>query len=650
MTYRSLDINWSLVDEEYINESYLRLCTHRNKCVALTANNEVRTWNHTMSLWIETPQTLVDLFVVKESRNFHTNEKVRTLSTKYDVELKNTWNDVYSNIQIYTVIQNYIQTTDEVLTDEQQLLVKEVLRKFEKNGVLLSSSKRNRLKDLLKMIDTLSAKYNTNMNNDSKKLYFTESDLKGLPNHILKLKHKHGDLYEFENSYADCLPIIDNVISDKVRRDTYRALNNIPGNDLILEKITELRREISDIFDYHTYAHYVLNDTMAKNPETVMSFQYDLLKNTTSLYKKEQECLLNMKKELKLDGKLEVHDTRMLLTACKNKQFDFDMSDLSNWFPLDKVITGTLNIYGHLLHLKFVEKKVQTWSDDVLVYEAFDKKSNTLMGVIYLDLYPRPGKTKHPQCYNLSSRTVYDGVTYVQSVMMICSNAPNSNLTFQQMETFFHEMGHCMHAICDETNYALLSSLSLTQKNDFVECPSQMFEFWCLEKSVMDCLSCYTSDDGKYELNSTMPNDVIEKIRQSKKFGQGHFVNRQLMYGFIDMELHTTSRKIDTLQIYANTFYKITGLEIFENINFFNSWWHMTNENFDSRYYGYMWSRVYATDMFSKFKDDPLNADVGLELREKVLKHGASKDPEIMITDFLGRKPNTQAYIEYLQS
>jgi Zn-dependent oligopeptidase len=679
-------VNWSLLTEELINKYYQDLQHDIDTKIKNTLDvKNNRTWNNTMSLWTCDFNTLIKNMYVKGPRNFHDNKNIRDNSFNYHAKLRNKFIDIYSNVDMYKTVKDYADNVKEELTHDQQQVIKQVLFNFKMNGVTLDESSRKQVSTILKKIQDLRKQYEQNIAEYDKELLFNKKELTGLNNDIINRKDRNkyvklstqkykeiktneykqviNDTYQlldddntyygFSLKYPDYKSIMDYVESPKVRKQMYEEFHNkcVNTNIKIIHQIVEYKQQLSKLFNTNTFSDYILESTIAKTPDNISQFLNDLLRDLQSLVNYEYDEFLKIKKEMKLGDKLDIYDTRFFDILYKNNIAQIDMKIIKHWFPFEIVIEGVMKVYSQLLSLEFKEnKQTSVWHETVKFYEVYDSKTNELLGGIYLDLFPRLGKYNHACCRTLTERTIDNGTMYVPLALILCNFTPSSTLEFEEVVMYFHEFGHGMHAICDQTTYSILSSLGPHITTDFIECPSQMFEFWCTEKEVLDLMTSYTLDDGKYIKGSTIPTDLIEKIKIVQKLGKGWTIIRQIALSLMDIELHTTQNTPNTYDIYKNVIKKVTGFDIIEGTNIFACFIHLVDD-YDSRYYSYLWSLVYATDMYhTKFKNKCLDKTTGMELRNKVFAYGASKNPMLLINDFLGRDPSITSLKDYFLS
>jgi len=320
-----------------------------------------------------------------------------------------------------------------------------------------------------------------------------------------------------------------------------------------------------------------------------------------------------------------------------------DDEQLKQYFPLEKVVTSTLEIYQELLGLVFKELSgVHVWHPEVQVFEVRDKASDSLVGHFYMDLFPRDGKYSHAAAFALQKGcNLGDGSWQYPTSAMVCNfvkpipDSP-SLLKHSEVETFFHEFGHIMHGLCAKAKHSRYAGTST--ERDFVECPSQMLENWCWNKDLLKRISKH------YQTGETLPEDLIGKMIAAKNVNSGLFNLRQMFYGIFDQTLHS-QEKSDVPSLFNKLRDDIALIEGTPGTNGAGSFGHLVG-GYDASYYGYLWSKVFSSDMFEVFEQKGImNPEIGKQYREKVLQPGGSKDGDEILRDFLGREPRMDPFM-----
>jgi Zn-dependent oligopeptidase len=253
-------------------------------------------------------------------------------------------------------------------------------------------------------------------------------------------------------------------------------------------------------------------------------------------------------------------------------------------------------------------------------------KSNDLtIGYFYLDLFPRDGKYGHAAVFPCISKSID-----THPVAAMACNFAKDYMTFDELETFFHEFGHVMHHMSSISKISGTASFSC--ESDFVETPSQMFEEWVYTNKTLKLISPSITDD------------IIEKIKKQRNILQGYHYARQLSFCYLDMNVHSKKYDHNSFETNKRITKEILGLDVQENTNSVASFGHLMG-GYDAGYYGYLWSLVYAKDLFTKFIDHELDSNIGLKFRNEVLSQGSIRPSMESIRIFLGREPNEDAFI-----
>jgi Zn-dependent oligopeptidase len=353
--------------------------------------------------------------------------------------------------------------------------------------------------------------------------------------------------------------------------------------------------------------------------------------------------------ELKDSSPLAPWDIAYVSNLLKIKKFNVDDEIIREYFPAEYVVNQVLEIYSTLLSVNFRRiNNAPVWAEQVDLYEVTDKTSKEVIAFFYADLIPREGKYGHAAAFPIISgrQLIFGDGSYQKPVAAMVANfSPASPgkpvlLSHDEVETFFHEFGHIMHQTLTKSKYSSLSGSNV--KGDYVEAPSQMLENWVWQKEILRKMSQHYSDSKK-----PLPDDMIEKLQKARMFNSGIQYTRQLVFGIFDMNIHTKP-KADVTKEYAKVHFELTGLKVLEGTHFPAGFGHMMG-GYSAGYYGYLWSKVYAEDMFSIFQEKGiLNPEVGMNYRKSILESGNMRDPNELIRSFLGRESNNKAFFKSL--
>lgn len=400
-----------------------------------------------------------------------------------------------------------------------------------------------------------------------------------------------------------------------------------------------------------TWVTYKVRGRMVKTRDTVTSFLDGLRDKLADRNKEDFNQLLEYKKSIDPTAqKLNAWDIAFMSNQLKKKNFSVDEEEIRKYFPADVVINGLFSVYSEMLGVDYEEvKDAKVWADGVKLYKIRNHADQRLIGFFYADFYPRPetGKYGHAAAFPLiSGRLLPDG-SYSFPVASIVSNlsppvdGKPALLSHSDVETLFHEFGHIMHQTLTRAPYASLSGAGVAR--DFVEAPSQMLENWVWEPEILKRISGLADDHSKH-----LPDDLLTKMMAARDFQQGYFYTKQLLYGTFDIAIHSQNGAVDVNQTYADLYVKLMGQEPIEGQMFPASFGHLMG-GYDAGYYSYMWSKVYAQDMFSIFKAAGVtSAEIGMRYRKNILEYGNMKDALDLLPMFLGRAPSKDAFYEEL--
>jgi thimet oligopeptidase len=422
----------------------------------------------------------------------------------------------------------------------------------------------------------------------------------------------------------------------------------VDKNVKLLEEAIQLRQKIASLMGYKTWADYRTDGRMAKNGTAVMTFLTGLQGKLLERERADLAKLLKFKQEYDPSAKrLEMWDIAYTAYQLKKRDYNLDDEKIKEYFPSDLVVKNMFNVYSQIFGVEYQQVVgAKVWDENVRLYKILDKQSKELIGFFFGDFIPRKGKYNHAAAFPLiSGRAKVKGYSYPIASIVANFSPPSGNkpslMTHDEVETLFHEFGHIMHQTLTRAPYASLSGSSVAQ--DFVEAPSQMLENWVWDKDILNMLS------GHYQNPSQkLPTELVDQLLAAKDFNSGYYYTRQLFLALEDMAMHTATGPVDTTTLHDALYRKIIGVEPVKGGHFNASFGHLMG-GYDAGYYGYLWSEVYAQDMFTIFKKTGLlNGDTGGKYRKIVLEKGNMVEAIDLLREFLGRDPAFEAFYEKL--
>jgi thimet oligopeptidase len=538
----------------------------------------------------------------------------------------------------------------EQLTGEDKKLLAETIRGYERSGMGLPQAERDRLNQIRQKLSDLSQTFAKNLREVNDSLELDPSQLAGLPqSYIDGLEKTPSGKVKVTLDYPSYGPFMDLAQDSDLRRQLYMkygsraAARNLP----ILTEVLKLRQELAKVLGYQSYAHYAIEDRMARTPDKVQAF-LTRLKDLLQGGAQAEEA--RMVEEKRLDdpaaAAVPAWDRAFYATRLQKRLYDLDDEKVRQYFPVDTVVEGTLQVYQNLLGLRFSELPAQAWSPDVRLFQIEDGASGRRIGHFFLDLYPRPGKYNHMAAFTLlQGRELPDG-SYRQPVSAMVGNftkaAPGqpSLLLHSEVETFFHEFGHLMHQTLTEARYTDFSGSRVAR--DFVEAPSQMLENFVWQPSVLAKLSGHWKDPKQ-----KLPQALLDKMLAAKNFNRAKAELGQVALATLDLVYNVMTGPVDPMAVMARIWQDLGLPAPVPGTAFPANFGHLMG--YAAGYYGYLWSRVYAQDIFSRFEKEGIdNPAVGMSYRREILQTGSSRDEAESLKAFLGRDPDEAAFLRYL--
>ncbi|QKJ64905.1 M3 family metallopeptidase [Flavobacterium sp. M31R6] len=629
---------------------------------AIVGNTENPTFQNTIEALSFSGDTLDRISSIFFNLNSaETSDEMQKIAQDVSPLLSEFGNDVRLNAALFAKIKMVYEQMDSLsLNPEQTTLLDKQYKSFSRNGANLPEDKKNKLREIDKELSKLSLQFGENVlaeTNAFELHLIDEKDLGGLPEgtieaarSLAKAQEKEGWIFTLDHpSYIPFVTYADNRELRKKMAIAFGARcfqNNEFDNQEIVLKITKLRFERANLLGYKTHAHFVLEERMAESPEKVLSFSNDLLAKAKPAAQKEFDQLSAFAKELDGIEQLEKWDGAYYSEKLKQQLFNLDDEKLKPYFQLEKVLNGAFTIAGKLYGLTFTEVfDIDKYHEEVTTYEVTDK-NNELVAVFYADFFPRKGKRNGAWMTSFKSQYIKDGINERPHISNVCNftkptETKPSLLTFNEVTTLFHEFGHGLHGMLANTTYPNLSGTSVYW--DFVELPSQIMENWCYEPEALALFAHH------YETGEVIPQEYVQKIKESASFQEGMATMRQLSFGLLDMGWHgqdptniTDIKAFETEQFASTQLYP----DVAENA-MSTAFSHIFQGGYSSGYYSYKWAEVLDADAFDYFLEEGIfNTEVAEKFKENVLSKGGTEHPMILYKRFRGQEPKPDALLK----
>ncbi len=534
----------------------------------------------------------------------------------------------------------------EALSAEAARLLEFELRDYRRNGFDLPAEERAAIRELRERLVSLGIRFRRNIDEYEDAIHVAREQLAGLPDaYVQRLKRDDQGRYRVSLDYPELHPFLDAAEDAALRRELFLKNHNkaADSNIELLEEAISVRHEIAARLGHESWASYVLETRMAKTPDAVLDFLTDLEERLQPKLQSDLALLAEMSHELGGDGRVDIADYRYLTTAVLRERHQVDPFAIAEYFPLDAVLDGMFEIYQRMAGVRFEPvDDPGVWHGEVRAFDITDRDGGGPLARFYMDLHPRPGKFGHAAAFTLRGGRRIEDDEYQAPISAIVANFTKptaespSLLRHGEVVTLFHEFGHILHQTLTRAPYSRFSGTRV--ERDFVEAPSQMLEHWCWQPEMLRQFSRH------HETSQPLPDDLIERMIAAKHVGSGIATCRQIYFARLDLAYHAPGAQKDTDAI-ARELHPITGFEFPEDTHFQAGFGHLFG--YDAGYYGYLWSRVFGDDMFTKFETANLES-VGAKYRTQILEPGGTKDADHLVKTFLGREPTPDAFLRDL--
>ena len=590
-----------------------------------------------------------------------TNDEMDALAQKMSPILTEHANNILLNEKLFARIKAVYEHHRE-LDPEEQMLLEKTYDAFVRNGANLPEDKKQHLRELSKELSQLTLQFSQNNLKETNafQLHLTdENDLSGLPDSAkeaaaLAAKEKNLEGWLFTLHAPSYNPFMTYADNRELRHRMYMARNTICTHDNeynnidIVKRIVNLRRERAQLLGYNTYADFVLKKRMAENSDNVYNLLNELLKAYMPTAQKEvhetEELARRTEGE---DFVMQPWDFAYYAHKLQMEKYNIDSEMLRPYFELSKVKKGVFGLATRLYGITFKENPdIPVYHPDVTAYEVFDKDGSYL-AVLYTDFHPREGKQSGAWMTSYKEQWIdkEEGNSRPHVSVTMNLTKPTEDkpalLTLGEVETFLHEFGHALHGIFANTRFESMSGTNVYW--DFVELPSQIMENFAVERDFLNTFASH------YQTGEPMPQDLIDRIIQSRNFNVAYACIRQVSFGLLDMAYYTLSTPFDQDVM---TFEK----EAWADAQLFPQlpdtcmsvqFGHIMSGGYAAGYYSYKWAEVLDADAFSLFKEKGIfNREVAQSFRDNILSKGGTEPPMVLYKRFRGHEPRIDALLE----
>ena len=630
---------------------------------AIVNNPEEPTFENTIVAFDRSGELLTKvMYAFSGQSSVNTTDEIQALEQELYPVLSAHSDDISLNPALFTRVKAvYDKQASMNLNKERKKLLEETYKGFVRGGANLDADKQARLRELNEKISVLELTFGQNVlkeTNAFKLVVDNKEDLAGLPESLIAAAAETAAADSMEGKWIftlhnpSVMPFLQYADNRALREKIFKAYinrgNNSNGNDNknVVKELVAARLDKAKLLGYEDFAAFVLDENMAKNEKNV----YNLLDQIwTPALKKAKEELADINAEIKKEGgnfEAEGWDWRYYADKARQAKFNMDENEVRPYLELNHVREGAFYVANKLYGITFTEiRDIPKPDPDAFAFECKDKDGSSL-GVLYMDFYTRPGKGGGAWCGGYRDQSYKDGkkvlpvVTTVFNFSKPAAGQP-ALLSADEAETVFHEFGHALHGLFADVHYIGVAGVP----RDFVELPSQVMEHWVFEPEVLKVYAKH------YQTGEVIPQELVDKIVKSSKYGQGFATVEYLAASLLDMDYHTLKEQQPGMDIEAFEAEAMNKRGLIRQIppryrtTYFG---HTMEGGYTAGYYSYIWAEVLDADAFEAYKEtgDIFNPEVASKFRKYVLTPGGIDDAMVMYKNFRGKEPGIEPLLK----
>ena len=593
----------------------------------------------------------------------NSNDQTRALQKEMSPISSTHNDDINLNEKLFARVKSVYDSRESLtLTPEEAKILQNTYDRFVNSGAELSDEDKAKLRELNKEISMLQLEFSQNLLHETNNTFVVAESLeemKGLPQANIdaaaKMANENGQpgKWMFNMQRPSCNPVLQYCENRELRRKVYEAYYNRGNQDndhdskAICAKLVALRLEKAKLMGYSNYAEMALKNRMASTPEAV----YDLLMQVWEpAIAKAKEEIEDIRAEIRKDGKdfePAGWDYMYYLDRAKKAKFAVDEEEIRSYLEINNVMQGIFHVANKLYGLTFKEitAEVPSYEPTAKAFEVIDRDGK-LLAIFYSDNFTRESKNAGAWCTSFRSQSYKNGERIIPIVVNSCNmTIPNNEgyalQSIDNVETLFHEFGHALHNFMRDVQHSGASGV----ERDFVELPSQINEHWAFEPEV---LAVYAKH---YKTGEIIPMELVNKIQESAKYGQGFATVEYIAASLSDMDLHVLTEVPADLNVMEFEAAKLNERGIPSQIlprYRITNFSHTMGGGYTAGYYSYMWAEVLDADAFEAFAEtgDIFNQEVADKFRKYVLTPGGIDDGMTMYKNFRGREPKIDALLK----
>ncbi|MDR9363735.1 MAG: M3 family metallopeptidase [Balneolaceae bacterium] len=588
----------------------------------------------------------------------HTNDQIQEIQSEMAPKLASHSDNIYLNADLFERVQTLYDQRDELDLDESSLkLLEDTYRDFVRAGAQLTEEEQQRMREINERTSTLTTQFQDNLlklTQERAVLVDDVEELDGLSEDRIAAAKEAAEERGHEGQYllsitnTTRVPILKSLINRDLRERVWKASafrgigedGGIDNRPLVLE-LVELRAERAALLGYYDHASYRHDPQTAENPENVLDMLTDLIPSVIANTEQEASKITEMMREDGVEGELQPWDWEYYAEKVRQAEYDIDEAEVRPYFELDRVLKdGVFFTMNQLFGITFEERfDLPVYHEDVRIFDVLDEDGSQI-GLFYADYFTRDSKRGGAWMNSFVSQShLLDKKPVIVNVMNIPAPAEGEPalISFDNVSTMFHEMGHAVHGLFSDVKYPSQSGTSVPR--DFVEFPSTFEEDWAVLPEVLENYAVH------HETGERIPQDLLDKVIAARNFNQGFDTQEYLAATMVDLEWHlldTTEIPNDVVEFEDESLAKY-DLDMQAVPPRYKSPYfaHIFAGGYSANYYAYIWSEILAADAFAYMRESGgLTRENGDRFREYILSKGGSRDAMDLYETYRNGEPD----------
>lgn len=592
----------------------------------------------------------------------HTNPELQAIEREIAPVLSRHRSAIFMNPALFARVDDLHRRRDSLgLGPEEARVLDRYRTIFLRAGAGLDEAGKIRLAAILERLATLGTRFSQNVLADESGYALplpADEDLAGLPDFVRATAARAAAERGLEAGHAVTLSrsLIEPFLQFSSRRDlrerafaAWIARGEGGGptdNTPVIAETVQLRAERGKLLGFPTFAHYKLDDTMAKTPEAVRDLLDRVWAPARARAGRERDALQAVAGAEGQNIALGPHDWRYYAEKKRRAAYDLDEGLLKPYLQLDRMVEAAFDVAGRLFGLVFQERSgLALYHPDVRVWEVSDAEGRPV-GLFLGDYFARPSKRSGAwmSAFRSQERLSGDIRPIIVNVMNFAQGAEGEPalLSFDDARTLFHEFGHALHGLLSDVTYPLIAGTSVP--GDFVELPSQLYEHWLSQPEVLRRFARH------HRTGQPIPETLLERLLAARNFNQGFATVEYTASALVDMDLHSL-RDPEGLDPAAFEREALARIDMPDEIVMRHRTPHFTHifsgDGYAAGYYSYLWSEVLDADAFQAFEEtgDIFDPGVAERLKTYIYAAGGRRAPAEAYTAFRGRLPSVDALL-----